>query len=102
MFNKAVLKRAVPFFLTLTVGLFIASFFVSIAAPNFGVKRNWQKHRQYHQKMERENYRLRVENCRMRKQLAEMERQKEAGDVFDLNEMNLQVPPPPPIPPRAR
>lgn len=32
--SKGLIKRVLPFFLTFAVGLFIASFFVTVAAPN--------------------------------------------------------------------
>ena len=46
---KGFFKRIVPFFLTFAVGLFIASFFVTIAAPNFQFRRNvWKTSSTYH------------------------------------------------------
>ncbi|MEZ5428399.1 MAG: hypothetical protein R2747_19170 [Pyrinomonadaceae bacterium] len=99
---KGVLKRAVPFILTFTVGLLIAGLFISISAPSFRGKRNWKKHREYHRRLESENYRLRVENCRMRKQMAEMERQKRTEEILELKRLDLDVPPPPPLPPAPR
>ena len=65
---KGFVKRIVPFFLTFAVGLFIASFFVAVAAPNFQFKsRNWKRnHRQYDRQMELENQRLRDENLRLK------------------------------------
>lgn len=80
-------KRLFPFAVTLAVGLFIASFFVSVALPKFE-RRGWKKHREV-KRLQFENERLRQDNCRMRRQLAESEK---------LN-MELDVPPPPPIPP---
>lgn len=67
---KGFLKRVLPFFLTFAVGLLIASFFVSIT-PNFKFqKRGWNnKHRQYHQRIESENMRLREENNLLKRQL---------------------------------
>jgi len=61
-------KRIVPFFLTFAVGLFIASFFVTVAAPSFQIpNRGWRRnHRQYDRQMELENQRLRDENLRLR------------------------------------
>ena len=89
MCSKDFVKRVVPFFLTFAVGLFIASFFVSIAAPNFQFNRGWRKHRQYHRTIESENQRLRDENFRLKKQLAE----KDAQDFTNLD-LNLNVQPP--------
>ena len=64
---KGFIKRVVPFFLTFAVGLFIASFFVTIAAPRFEFKRNWKKnHRQYDRQRELEIQSLREENMRLK------------------------------------
>ncbi len=85
-------KRFVPFLLTFAVGLFIASFFVSVVAPSFQFKnRGWGKNR--------ENHRLKHENQRLRQRVERLEREKRmTNSEF---EMNLDVPPPPmpPIPP---
>jgi len=91
---KGFLKRLVPFFLALAVGLFIASFFVTIAAPRFSFKsRDYRKnHRQYHHQIESENQRLKVENLRLKKELSEKERREII--VSDLE--YLDAPPPPP------
>ena len=99
---KGFIKRVFPFFLTFAVGLFIASFFVTIAAPSFQFKnRNWRSnHRQYHIRIESENQRLRDENLRLRNQLAEKERQSFA--VHPAFDSDLAVPPPPPVPYRSR
>jgi len=74
---KGFLKRLVPFFLTFAVGLFIASFFVTIAAPSFSFKnRNWRKnHRQYDQQIESENQRLKNENLRLKNELEKERRE---------------------------
>lgn len=95
MCSKGFVKRIVPFFLTLAVGLFVASFFVSIALPNFQIsKRGWRNHRQYHQRIEFENQSLREENLRLKKQLAE----RDKADFQNLD-LNLNIPPVPPPPP---
>ena len=68
---KGFLKRVLPFFLTFAFGLLIASFFVSIT-PSFKFqKRGWSNHRQYHQRIESENMRLREENNLLKRQLTE-------------------------------
>ncbi|MDQ3133064.1 MAG: hypothetical protein M3Q99_20220 [Acidobacteriota bacterium] len=90
-------KRFVPFLLTFAIGLFIASFFISIAAPSFQFKnRGWKQ---------RENYRLKQENQRLRQRVERLEREKRM--TVSEFEMNLDVPPPPmppmpPPPPRMR
>jgi sensor histidine kinase YesM len=96
---KGLLKRLVPFFLALGLGLLVASFFVSVALPNFSFKRNnWRKHREYHRMMEMENQRLRQENCRLRKEATRNQIRQNAAFNEDINEL---VPPPPPLPPVA-
>lgn len=66
MCGKVFIKRVLPFFLTFSVGLFVASFFVTIAAPTFQFNRGWRRHQQYHRMMEFENQRLREENARLK------------------------------------
>lgn len=83
------IKRVAPFFLTFSLGLFIASFFVTVAAPNFQFKRGWSRHREYHRKLEFENQRLREENSLLKRQLSERNN--------SYSELELSVPPPPPI-----
>lgn len=88
----AVIKRVAPFVLTLTLGLFVASFFVTVAAPNFQFRRGFSKHREYHRRIESENQRLREENIRLKNRLAEMEKRDW------VLERDLDVPPPPVMP----
>lgn len=88
----SIVKRVAPFVLTLTVGLFIASFFMTVAAPNFKFKRNgFSKHREYHRRIESDNKRLREENIRLKNRLAEMERR---DWVLERDEINVAPPPP--------
>ena len=91
---KGFLKRVVPFFLTFAVGLFIASFFVTIAAPTFSFKgRNWRNnHRQYHQQIESENQRLKTENFRLKKELAEKERREIIVSDVEYRDAPLKAP----------
>ena len=87
-----IIKRFAPFFLTFALGLFVASFFVSVSAPSFQFKnRSWKNKREYH--------RLRYENKQLRERNAQLEREK-ASRISDLD-INLDVPPPPvaPLPP---
>ncbi len=86
---KSVVKRIAPFFITFAVGLFIASFFVSVAAPNFQFRRGFNKHREMDRQMQSENQRLRDENERLRNRLADMEKRDWVLDS------DLDVPPPP-------
>ncbi|MFN0140020.1 MAG: hypothetical protein ACKVQW_08020 [Pyrinomonadaceae bacterium] len=68
------LKRALPFFATLVIGVFIASFFVDLSGPRFG--RGWKAKRCHQAKMLRlDNEELKNENLRLRNQLESMELQ---------------------------
>lgn len=87
----SIVKRVAPFVLTLAVGLFIASFFVTVAAPNFQFKRGMSKHRQYHRRIEAENQRLREENLRLKNQISTMEAEKR--DWVLEEPVNLPEPP---------
>ena len=92
---KSVIKRVAPFLLTFAVGLFIASFFVTVAAPSFQFKRGgFKRHREYDRRIESENRRLQEENIRLRNRVAEMEKRDWVLD------RDLDVPPPP-VPPVA-
>jgi hypothetical protein len=85
----ALIKRFVPFFLTLALGLFIASFFVSVAAPSFNFKNRGWKNREYH--------RLKHENKRLRERVEKLEREH----LNHEHGLDINVPPPPmpPAPP---
>ncbi len=91
---KEFLKRVAPFFLTFAVGLFIASFFVTIAAPSFSFKnRNWRgNHQRYHQKIESENQRLKDENFRLKKEIAEKQRREIIVSDFEYTDAPLKTP----------
>lgn len=102
MYCKGFVKRVVPFFAAIVVGLFITSLFIAVAAPSFNFKkRGWSNHREYHRKMERENYRLKLENSKLEREINKLERQKSVGEIYELRDMDLDVPPVPlaPIPP---
>ncbi|HEY0048058.1 MAG TPA: hypothetical protein VGB68_02150 [Pyrinomonadaceae bacterium] len=93
---KGFLKRALPFFLTFSVGLLVASLFVTIAAPNFNFKKRNHRCREY-----RENYRLRMENQSLRQNNESLKRQLEDSELKTIPAFDLDVPPPPP-PPRVK
>ena len=99
MLYKGVLKRVLPFFLTFAAGLFIASFFVSIASPSsFNFPRRSHKYREMH-RLRMENQDLRKSNSELRRQLEEARRN---ADVTPSADFDFYVPPPPPPPaPRA-
>ncbi len=92
-------KRVLPFFLTFAVGLFIASFFVSIAAPNFQFpNRNSRRtHREYDRQRDAQLRQLSERNADLEKQLADKD-----SDTSDFQNLNYTVPPVPPMPPTLR
>ncbi|MFN2412512.1 MAG: hypothetical protein ABR535_05590 [Pyrinomonadaceae bacterium] len=98
---KGVLLRVVPFILAFAAGLFIASFFVAIAFPNF----NWQSGRRWDRRGELhrlriENHELKRTNQGLRQQVDEL--RLSTPDVDALGEVapptNFEIPPPPPAP----
>jgi hypothetical protein len=60
------IKRALPFFAALVIGVFIASFFVDLSKPRFG--RGARKHHEM-KRLRIENEELKNENLRLRNQL---------------------------------
>jgi hypothetical protein len=95
MLSKAVFKRVVPFLLSFVAGLFIASFFVSLAVPDFsGFRRGPNKMREY-RKVKVENEELRRENCRLKKELEAARSEGNASFESLPPDINLAVPPPP-------
>jgi uncharacterized protein YlxW (UPF0749 family) len=95
---KGLLKRVIPFFLTFALGLLVASFFVSVAAPNFS---NFK--RKNCRDKHRENYRLRSENDWLQNRVRQLEQERMVNDLkFRPNLMEPVPPPPPmPVPPRV-
>ncbi len=96
MFLKTFLKRIVPFAATFILGLFVASFFVTLSVPRLQFNRNYHRHYKYN-----ERHQLRLENQRLREELRiqqmKMADKQHAAD-FDVE---LLVPPPPPLPVRS-
>jgi hypothetical protein len=90
----SLIKRVAPFVLTFGVGLFIASFFVTVAAPKLDFNRGFSRHREYHRRIESENQRLRQENERLKNRLAEMEKRD-----WVLGTVDVPMPPAPPAAP---
>ncbi|HEX8398819.1 MAG TPA: hypothetical protein VF644_15405 [Pyrinomonadaceae bacterium] len=89
------LKRFLPFFLTFVLGLFIASFFVSIALPEVNYeRRGWKRHSEY-------NCPSRYERNNLRYQLDTVRRENERlRDEIRINrELELDAIPLPPVPP---
>lgn len=94
MMFVGVLKRVVPFLLTFAAGLFIASFFVSIASPSsFSFPRRHHKFREMN-RLREENRELKLANEQLRKQLEESRNTSVTGYSFE--EMPNEPPPPPP------
>ena len=100
MCNKSFVKRIVPFFLTFAVGLFIASFFVTIAAPKFGLgfrRERLERHLADDRRMELEYQQLKEKNSQLEKQLADKDSASESSFEVDA----VPAPPMPPMPPPA-
>ena len=96
MLLKGVLTRVLPFFLAFAAGLFIASFFITIATPSFNFPRKANKCHETRQ-LRSELERVRRENTELRRQL------DEAGmNASWTNTPGFEpsAPPPPPPPPR--
>lgn len=105
MGNKGILLRVLPFLATFAVGLFIASFFVSIA-PNFGPGK-WRERRVECKRLKFENQQLRDENFRLKQEMQDRDLSEIPG-VFHQRplgvgpEFPVEMPPPPPPPPARR
>jgi hypothetical protein len=113
-----VLKRVIPFFLTFAAGLFIASFFVTIAAPFEGVRKDRSHKWGKYNRLKVENERLKRENCRLKKELDETGSYGRGSGVTRgsgteyrhgathrnafQSDLDLAVPPPPPPPAPVR
>lgn len=99
----AILKRVAPFILTFAAGLFIASFFVTIAAPNFnGFKRNPSKYREF-KRMKGDIEELRREKSRLKEEIQQLrtERRVIIETVDPFADVDIHEVPAPPPPPRA-
>lgn len=104
----AFLKRALPFFAALSIGIFIASFFVDLSQPRFNFRaRGFERYKEC-QRMRIELEELRNDNLRLRNQLESTDwsahhrlRVDESGDpTFD--ELPAPPPPPRPVAPRTK
>lgn len=89
-----IIKRVIPFFLTFAAGLFIASFFITVATPNFEGVRNARSERHGKRHCKSENERLRAENERLRSELLLL---KEESLKVNFDELELNVPRPPTV-----
>lgn len=91
MLSKGLLKRLLPFFATFALGLLVASFFVSIAAPNLTFRRSWHRHDEDRGCNFSERQEWKAERRFKQRKFERRIRQN-----ADLNEL---VPPPPPLAP---
>lgn len=98
---KGFFSRIVPFFLTFAVGLFIASFFVTIAAPTFRFpfRGDRRRHSERDRMMEYENQRLNEENSLLRKQLNDTDKSSVKNLKYTFDYDVPPVPLTPPAPP---
>ena len=95
------IKRAVPFFMTFVIGLFIASFFITLAIPKVElqrVNRAWgTSHSRSHCRLIRENRRLKRKIRRLKREKARNERRRRRM----VRIVEIPAPPPPaPVVPR--
>lgn len=93
MCGKNFLRRTVPFFATFLIGVFIASFFVSIGRPGYGGRR--AMHFEEDRQIRVENDRLRDENTRLQEQLKS--RPFNYDSDFSERDIRELVPPPNPL-----
>lgn len=84
----SLVKRVAPFVVTLAVGLFIASFFVNVSAPNFKFKGKYSRHREYDRQRENRIKALEAENQRLNDRVKDLE----SRDW--VLEQSIDVPPP--------
>lgn len=89
---KGFFKRVAPFFLTLAVGLFIASFFVTVAAPNFKFRRGFNKHREYDRQKEAELRQLRIEKSRLESELERQKIKNQSDVTYEWENKDSQYP----------
>lgn len=96
-------KRIVPFVLTLALGMFIASFFVTLTMPRM----RYERRHEYKRHIRQQNEKLRMENEKLRRDMErlreELRYQEEAFRVERpvLHDAPLVYPPLPPAPPRV-
>ncbi len=94
------LKRFAPFLITFAVGLFIASFFVTIAMPRFQFRRNRvMRQCQELQYYKNENQRLRqeLENQQLKTNRLDYVTAPVSPSKLNDVDFNKLVPPPPPM-----
>lgn len=92
MCSKNFFRRVVPFFATFLMGVFIASFFVTIGRPSMGGRRH---HMEEDRQIRMELDRVTQENMHLREQLGERSVSVERH-LIDPGVRGLVPPPPPP------
>ncbi len=97
----AIFKRVVPFLITFAAGLFIASFFVTIAAPNFnGFRRGPGKYREA-KRVKWEVEELRREKCRLKDEVERLKAERReiirVEPVAPFDDLDLNAVPPPSV-----
>ncbi|MBK7513236.1 MAG: hypothetical protein IPI76_13355 [Chloracidobacterium sp.] len=98
MDTKGFIKRIVPFIGAFSLGLFIASFFVTIGGGRFG-NRHRGMNREYKRQIRVEMEQLRQENFELKSQIRELQQDLPAvstdADLRSMEELPLgHVPPP--------
>ena len=91
-------KRIIPFLLTFSAGLLLASLFIPIGLPDFSTwreNRRSSRHCREHRELKMENDRLRVENEQLRRTATESVEDLDAIELPQGLEVNH-----PPAPPR--
>ena len=84
-------KRIIPFVLTFAAGLFIASFFVSLAMPGA----NWRSGRRFNKQQEMRRLQAEVDTLREKNRLLEMQNEQLQRNIRDWSpEVDLPVVPP--------
>ncbi len=92
-------KRVVPFVLALTLGLFVASFFVSVGLPKVKYeRRGWKRHYENNCRMKAERDVLRFRNEQLRRDNERMRDQLRNEWRFNRDFEHIEVPPPPSAP----
>ena len=81
MCSKGFFRRIVPFFATFAIGMFVASFFVTIGAPGF-ISGEGRRHR-HEERCRRENQ-LRIENEQLRSQLETLRAERQGQNTKNV------------------
>ena len=93
------LKRALPFFATFAVALFITSFFVDLRGSRYNFRaRGWERHKMM-ERMRIENEQLKAENEELKRQIREgivsFDPVHHPGDKLRIVELPVESAPPP-------